>query len=474
MVVETPVIVETPVVVVPGVTTATQPSAQQVTTASPTTPAVPMANSALAQNLHSPTAEELKGIATQTERVVSRLCDKLQEELAKGLDDDLRKLPDFASMPAASQQQVRNAVAGGATLDLVLTDAQKGAKVTRRLVRRSEAERQVTAIRKAAQERRLTAGELMALRDQIYAVRRSDADMATINQMLAAMEFFSDLIQLVRTATPGINVLPVGPSAAVALIPAQPRGMLIPLGNGAVLAGTGQGGAKVYVGTGDINQLTSAAMPIEPALPEASAEPVTSGVLVRNNTTLSVSYQLNSQQFTLGPHYTHPLPAGQSWTIQFDRGGSFGAARIALAEGTHDFNVTAEQGWQLNKQSFRATLDNTQNPFPFHYVVNNAGQTLPGGQRQELSTDYPLMVRFDNGRQQTRQKRLESGTYKVGMTPEASMDLYAATAIPSPAQSPDGLPVGFQVAADSFFRRVGMNANGVSTMPLPPPPADEE
>jgi hypothetical protein len=53
---------------------------------------------------------------------------------------------------------------------------------------------------------------------------------------------------------------------------------------------------------------------------------------------------------SLGPGETHNLGSGDSWLIQFHRGGDFGNAEYTIADGVHAFKA-AELGWELQRVS---------------------------------------------------------------------------------------------------------------------------
>jgi hypothetical protein len=148
-----------------------------------------------------------------------------------------------------------------------------------------------------------------------------------------------------------------------------------------------------------------------------------------------VNYTVNQQPFSMAPTFEQNLPVGQSWTVEFDRGGGAGTTRYQLADGVYKFTPTP-QGWELYRQDFMAMLDNSHNKFEFHYVHNNAQQSLPAGQTKDLSGPRPAVIRFDNGSQQVKQKKLESGTYKVAVAPDNTIDLFPAEAVTVPPPVP--------------------------------------
>jgi hypothetical protein len=59
-----------------------------------------------------------------------------------------------------------------------------------------------------------------------------------------------------------------------------------------------------------------------------------------------ISYTVNKLRYTMQPGYAQTLPGGRRWTLEFDRGGSFGTARYALPPGNYVFTVT-DRGWDV-------------------------------------------------------------------------------------------------------------------------------
>jgi hypothetical protein len=76
-------------------------------------------------------------------------------------------------------------------------------------------------------------------------------------------------------------------------------------------------------------------------------------VVIVNQQEDTVAYTLDGQRYDLSPNYSQKLTTRASWVVAFDRGGSFGAARYTLTEGTYKF-VATERGWDLVKADDRA------------------------------------------------------------------------------------------------------------------------
>jgi len=256
------------------------------------------------------------------------------------------------------------------------------------------------------------------------------------NRLFNRLAVLSRLTAILNTAIPGTGgLIPVGNRVPIVLVPGLPRGQVIVLGNGAVLVGVGHLCRYVAVGRGNVAQCVGMTVGIGAPVPDTDAKLVSDGTLLINGEESQVNYNLNGHPYTMFGNYRQPLSAGRTWVIAFDRGGSFGEARYTLSEGTYKFSMTAE-GWALFKYTFDVEIDNGENPFEFRYVVDNEHETLPAGRVNRHSNEYPLFVRFDNGKGQTKAKRIESGTYEVAVTQENTLDLFAEDAVAEPSIGP--------------------------------------
>ena len=248
----------------------------------------------------------------------------------------------------------------------------------------------------------------------------------------------SQSIASLQDADLNSGVIPWG-DADVILVGGLAEGQIASLGNGTMLVGTGNPNGGSSFGTGNVAQLAGYTAGIGDPVPDSDAQPVTDGVVLMNAGETAVNYTVNGHQFTIEPGYRQTLPAGKTWTVTFDRGGSFGTAKYGLSEGTYEFTAPEDKGWELFKRSFKATIGN-DNPFTFHYVVNNQQQSLAADQKQEHTGDFPLVILFDDGRGNEQRKRLTSGVYRVAVSPEGAIDLYEEDDVAPPVKIADVIP----------------------------------
>jgi len=251
------------------------------------------------------------------------------------------------------------------------------------------------------------------------------------NRMFNRLAVLSRLMALLNTAVPGGGPVPLGNQVPMALVPGLPRGTIIVLGNGAVIIGVGNLRQVVAVGRGNVAQACGMTVAVGAPLPETDAKFVSSGAVLINAEDVAVNYNVNNNAYSMEPEFRQPLPGGRTWTVAFDKGGSFGQARYGISKGTYKFTLT-DEGWNLFKHTFDVTIDNSENPFDFLFVLDNKNRTLPAGQTLQHSSDYPPVVRFDDAQGKTKTKRVESGLYKVAVTPEQTLDLYDGDAVAPP------------------------------------------
>lgn len=163
------------------------------------------------------------------------------------------------------------------------------------------------------------------------------------------------------------------------------------------------------------------------APPAPSKTPRLAGLCLSNpaETGAPVSYLLNGYEFTLEPGQVHQVPS-DTYSLEFDMGGELGTASYELDDGTFNFRVSKDKGWNIYRKTFRVTMDNASNPNAFNFLLNGKEAAVPAGQKKEFTSKYPIMVSFDPGDSGEPSRRwLTDGTYKVGIDPRAQLfDLY--------------------------------------------------
>ncbi|HZY84278.1 MAG TPA: hypothetical protein VFE78_05580 [Gemmataceae bacterium] len=153
----------------------------------------------------------------------------------------------------------------------------------------------------------------------------------------------------------------------------------------------------------------------------------------------SVNYTLDSSAFQMGPGQSQNLDGSKTWTIRFDRGGSFGQAEYSLTSGAYEWVVT-DRGWDLRSKTYVVTLDNTRNPNEFNYVISDRQDVVPAGQTKTITSKMPVVITFDrgDGREPAR-KPLDTGTFHVDVNPTTNLvDVFAGSP-PAQAAAPNSV-----------------------------------
>jgi hypothetical protein len=241
----------------------------------------------------------------------------------------------------------------------------------------------------------------------------SPATSTAVDATLDDIGVSSTIHQALLAATPNTTTLPTGADNLLVLLPTLPTGTVVSLGSGMVLIGGGSEEDGPSISTGSVAEATG--LPIEgtPA-PDNASNVVTSGTLLLNQSDVEVNYVVNGKSYSMQSGFSQPLGAGATWVIEFDKGDSQGTAKYTLKPGTYAFEAT-DKGWELYRQSYSATIDNTSSPIAFNYVLNNEAQVLAAGEKKEHTGDYPLIVRFEDGAGDFKQKKLAKGTFQVGI-----------------------------------------------------------
>jgi hypothetical protein len=240
---------------------------------------------------------------------------------------------------------------------------------------------------------------------------------------------------------------------------------MIPLGFGPTLVGLGQPGDQIILGSGNPLELAGLATPEGAPVAEAG-EGTKARVILSNAGAGLVNYNVNDAPFSMESKFEQELTTGSSWIVEFDRGGNNGTARYTLTDGYYEFTPTAT-GWELYKKTFRVTIHNGNN-FDFNFVADDQQKLLASRQDVELTGAFPVVVRFEDGTGQIKQKRLSNGKFEIAVAGGNNLDLFAASATTkTPARTGTSgsrtsaglkLPAGFR----SVDPMAGLNTRGTS------------
>jgi hypothetical protein len=230
--------------------------------------------------------------------------------------------------------------------------------------------------------------------------------------------------KLIETAAPGegsVAKLPTGGDVTLIFDPTLPLGTAIVLSDQAMLIGS-EGQSSLEIVTGNAAEALGLPLVTGTPLAEAEGEEVTGGVLIINPAASqgTVNYNINGNHYVAEPGMKQKLPArpqGRAWIIEYDRGPKFGAARYKLAPGTYQFKPV-ENGWQLYRLRYDLVLDNSQSNQEFHFIFRGEALKVPAGGARTLTSEYPIVVRFDRGNDSefvAKGTPLTTGTVQVGV-----------------------------------------------------------
>ncbi|MCC9607151.1 hypothetical protein LOC68_14275 [Blastopirellula sp. JC732] len=228
------------------------------------------------------------------------------------------------------------------------------------------------------------------------------------------------------TPNPGMGGLGGG-TVTVIHNPNLPQGTVINLGNGSVMVGTG-GQGDLNVGTSSLAEAMGLPVAYSEPVPESDATIPTSGVVLRNgaDNEAEISYVINDKyEYTMKAGHIQSLGEGK-WVVRFDRGDTYGEAKYTLTDGTYEF-TPSDSGWALFTKKYDVTIDNSENPNEFNYVVNNVPAVIEPYGTKTHNSKYPLEVRFDRGDGKGEERKvLDGGTFMVAVSPQDNLwDLYS-------------------------------------------------
>ena len=365
---------------------------------------------------------------TNIDRQISGQIEDLGEKLKTILPDEITiltktngwKTEDQQALVAALRDGDRTAVyeawVKGNPQDI--TGAETAARQTdvKRLMTRLEqdAEKNQTAMKQNVSEFDAALGKIAG----------STPAVADIAAPVKTLKTWVEARNLIESATPGkgpVAKLPKGSDTTLIFDPTLPAGTAVVLNDQSLLIGH-EGHTQLTISKGNAAEALGLPLVTGRPLPEAEGEETTEGVLIVNPSSSrgTINYNINGNHYVAKPGMKQRLAAlrgKQSWTIEYDRGESFGPAAFSLSPGTYHFTPT-ERGWQLFRQRFEVVLDNSQSDQEFHFIFRGEDLAVPAGGARTLSSSYPIVVKFDRGNGAefvAKSTRMTVGTIQVGV-----------------------------------------------------------
>lgn len=279
----------------------------------------------------------------------------------------------------------------------------------------------------------------------------SPMDVSRISGILGAMQVASQVSAMFAAAyTSGSGVLGLDADMTdLATIPGLPDDQMYCLPDGGIVTGCDAGENMTY---GQASTADVLDMPIGNGDPTAgsltgAALGAQSGVIVINpaESQTALQFQFLGSNYSVEPGAMRLFAEGASRVIEFDRGDGR-AARYTLSDGSYAFTIKDGKS-DLQQRSFSAMISNSGNDSPFHYVVDNESRTLAAGQQAEHQSRYPLVFKFNRGRDGADAERsfIEANlTLQRALNPKDQLwDLFDAKDVSQPkASSKIGVTLG--------------------------------
>jgi hypothetical protein len=310
-----------------------------------------------------------------------------------------------------------------------------------RIAREAALARDFKRLEQSAEEGTATSIQLEEVRDSLDKLAVSDDKAGELTGALDELDTWIRIQETLDQAEPDTGAAKILPKGRVKLIknPNLPVGMAVVLSNSTVMVGNrGRGGVQITRG----NAAEALGLPLvnDDPLPDAEGALQRSGTLIMNPRKHgeTIRYVLNGEEYIMRPGTSQRLPARRPWRIEYDRGENAGIAQYTLDDGTYVWTPT-EHGWQLYKQRYDLTIDNTRNPKDFHFVVNDEPMFVRGGHTRTIHNPYPIVIEYDrgNGTRMVSKAVNFSGNVEVGVNAEDNLlDLFSEQANAKRAQEP--------------------------------------
>jgi len=363
-------------------------------------------------------------LATAQEGVVRQIRDQVEEfkaNVKQVFPDEIDALSGTAKWKPEDRNALLKAIKSidsAAVYEAWLQAKPDDLTGAERIARQTAVKRAFLSLEQRAEDGQVSSDEVDELDEALDKLAPSDPRAADLIQALAPLATWVEIQKMLAMAAPDSSALGKLPTGKVTIIrnPNLSIGTAIVLADETVMVGSrGRGGVSISKG----NAAEALDLPVISDDPVRNSEgsPILSGVMLINpkRSGANVSYRLNGEVYQMKPGMSQKLPAA-NWVIEFDRGGAVGGSQYRLADGTYTFTPT-ETGWELYKQRYDITIDNTRNPRDFHFIVDKEPLVVRGGHTRNLASRYPIFIRYDRGTGgEMVQKDLNfSGTVEVGI-----------------------------------------------------------
>lgn len=249
-----------------------------------------------------------------------------------------------------------------------------------------------------------------------------------VSPFFAMLDNANDVAYVLSKAQPNA---PSGPLDCILYVGNMPQSEVILLGGGGCLVGTGGETSGVILADANLGQALDMNIAAGSPVPDDDGDAVFQDAVITNTGSTEVNFVVNSDRAKLLRGATKSFPVLSSSRIEFFPSESAAKKAFRLEKASYEFRLS-EGSWGVFKVRYTVTLDNSENSTDFRYVSENEHATLKAGKSSQISSPYPVVIRFDDGTGDVKQKRLTKGVFKVGLTSSGSFELYAAENVSSP------------------------------------------
>lgn len=352
-------------------------------------------------------ADSQSSALSNIDRRISAQATELSEKVKLILPDEIAMLAKTTGWTAEDQQALIGALRAGDPTAVYESwvkaspQDKAGAEVA---ARQTDVKRLMTRLTQDAEKNRTALKQDMAELDEALGkIAGSTPAVSELASPVRSLKTWVDARKLIETSTPGkgpVAKLPTGDDVTMIFDPTLPAGTAIVLSDDSILIGH-DGKSALLISTGNAAEALGLPIVTGTSLSEVEGKEVTDGVLIINPSSSkgTVNYNINGNHYVSQPGMQQklaPLANGRTWLIEYDRGGKFGPASYSLAAGTYQFRPT-DSGWQLFRQRFEVVLDNSQSNQEFNFIFHGEDMTIPAGGAETLTSNYPIVVRFDRG-----------------------------------------------------------------------------
>lgn len=366
-----------------------------------------------------------------------------------GIRDSLdRRLPPVADLvaqvangkPLSEQQAILDRVRMGDLDSVILATSGDKSPEAEQLRQYARAVQALDEVATAANAGKLDNAKR---RDLVKALAAGGFSVPTSGGTSPFFTMFDQANAVARVIANGQPNPPVGPLNTLLLVGGLPASQVILLGGGGALVGTGGDTQGVTLTTGSLGQAVGMNTEAGEPVPDDNNDPLGTGTIIKNTGTIKVNFVVGGKRAELEAGQAKVYSVKDGGTIEFYSGDEGSQKqRFKLEDACYEFRIS-EDSWKFVKVKYSVTIDNGDNSIDFLYVALNKRSTLPAGESKTIASSHPVVVRFDNGNNEIKQKRLVTGTFKVALNEKGHLDLYSVENVAPP------LPVQEHMEAES-------------------------